>query len=98
MKYIRKIWIRILISFLLGAMSSEFFHIRYGQITPEASNIREDNQLKYNLICLLNFGLINFYFIKSITFSIGRPITAFFPFTTIGRSINFGYLTIASIH
>ncbi len=37
MKYIRKIWVRLLISVLAGGMCAELAHIRVGEISEQAS-------------------------------------------------------------
>ncbi len=38
MKYIRKIWVRILLSGLAGGMLAEIFHIKTGNNSPEISS------------------------------------------------------------
>ncbi len=39
MKYIRKLWIRILLSLFLGAFLAELVHVKTGNSSPELSNI-----------------------------------------------------------
>ena len=37
MKLIRKIWVRALISLLLGGVCAEFAHIRFGELNPQTA-------------------------------------------------------------
>lgn len=39
MKYIKKFWIRILLSLLMGGMLAEFVDIKFGDISQQASTL-----------------------------------------------------------
>ena len=39
MKYIRKLWVRIVVSLLTGGFAAEFVHVKTGNASPELSNL-----------------------------------------------------------
>ena len=55
-------------------------------------------QIKNSLIIDITIYWFGDFYKSISTFLGGLPIIALSPFTTIGRSINFGYFTIAVIH